>query len=217
VRAARAAAHERARIARELHDVVAHSLSMIVVQAAAERRVLRPEESSTHSVLESIELTGRQAMVELRRLLGVLRKDDDDVPLLSPQPGLRLLPQLVSELGDSGIQVDVTTEGDLSAIPPGLDLSVYRIIQESLTNVVKHARATRAEVQIHRHRQSIEIGVTDNGRGDDPEANQLGFGLIGMRERVAVYGGEVDAGPMMDGGYKVRVVLPFEVGERAVS
>jgi len=213
-RMAEAAAQERARIARELHDVVAHSLSTIVVQAAAERRVLDDDNSATRAVLESIEVTGRQAMVELRRLLGVLRTDDS-ISLRSPQPGLHLLPQLVQQLGDSGIEVVVSTEGNSQAIPSGVDLSAYRIVQESLTNVLKHSGATQATVRIRSHRQSVEIEVTDNGGGTGVDASEAGFGLVGMRERANVYGGTVEAGPdTTGGGYRVRAVLPLEAGEQ---
>lgn len=210
-RAQRAAEVERSRIARELHDVVAHGLSMIVVQAAAERRVLPTGQESTGAVLEAIEHAGRQAMTELRRLLGVLRKDDFPVSL-APQPGLSGLPQLVAELADAGVAVAVSTTGDVSRLPPGLDLSVYRIIQESLTNVVKHAHASRADVEVRCRPQSLEIDVRDDGTGGG-SARGEGFGLIGMRERVAVYGGHVQAGRLEGGGYRVHAVLPFEAAE----
>jgi len=210
-RTRRAAELERSRIARELHDVVAHGLSMIVVQAAAERRVLKPGQESTGAVLEAIEHSGRQAMTELRRLLGVLRRDDGPISL-SPQPGLSRLPELVAELAESGVAVQVSTMGDVSRLPPGLDLSVYRIIQESLTNVLKHAHASRADVQVHCRPQSLEIDVLDDGIGGSPAPGD-GFGLIGMRERVAVYGGSVHAGRAEGGGYQVHAVLPFEAAE----
>jgi signal transduction histidine kinase len=209
-RAQQAAERERSRIARELHDVVAHGLSMIVVQAAAERRVLPPGQASTGAVLEAIEHAGRQAMTELRRLLGVLRKDDFPVSL-APQPGLSELPQLVADLAEAGVAVLVSTTGDVSRLPPGLDLSVYRIIQESLTNVVKHAHASRADVQVRCRPQSLEIDVRDDGIGSG--SRNGGFGLIGMRERVTVYGGHVQAGPLEGGGYRVHAVLPFEAAE----
>ena len=213
-RARRAAELERSRIARELHDVVAHALSMIVVQAAAERRVLAPGQASTAAVLEAIEHAGRQAMTELRRLLGVLRKDDL-TPSLAPQPGLSKLPELISELAEAGVAVQVSTQGDVTRLPPGLDLSVYRIIQESLTNVMKHAHATRADVQVHCRPQSLEIEVVDDGRGG-AAVGLDGFGLIGMRERAAVYGGRVQAGLLDGGGYRVHAVLPFDAAELQV-
>ncbi len=213
-RARRAAELERSRIARELHDVVAHALSMIVVQAAAERRVLPAGQESTDTVLAAIEHAGRQAMTELRRLLGVLRRDDI-APSLTPQPGLSRLPDLVAELAEAGVAVQVSTQGDLSRLPAGLDLSVYRIIQESLTNVMKHAQASRADVQVHCRPQALEIDVVDDGNGAGAAGGD-GFGLIGMRERVAVYGGRVQAGRVDSGGYRVHAVLPFEAAELQV-
>ncbi len=144
--------------------MVAHALSMIVVQAAAERRVLAAGQESTDTVLAAIEHAGRQAMTELRRLLGVLRRDDI-APSLTPQPGLSRLPDLVAELAEAGVAVQVSTQGDLSRLPAGLDLSVYRIIQESLTNVMKHAQASRADVQVHCRPQALEIDVVDDGTG----------------------------------------------------
>jgi signal transduction histidine kinase len=219
--AAQAAERERSRIARELHDVVAHSISMIVIQAAAERRVLTAGQESTGAVLEAIEHTGRQAMAELRRMLGVLRRDDRPLSL-SPQPSLSQLPDLVTQLAETNLLVEVFTEGELSRLPPGLDLSAYRIIQESLTNVLKHASATRADVRVRCRAQAVEIEVHDNGRGEPgdrgdahAESARGGFGLIGMRERAAVYGGHVQAGRADAGGYLVRAVLPFDAEEVA--
>ncbi len=150
-------------------------------------------------------------MTELRRLLGVLRKDDFLVSL-APQPGLSGLPQLVAELAEAGVAVQVSTTGDVSRLPPGLDLSVYRIIQESLTNVVKHAHASRADVQVRCRPQSLEIDVRNDGTGGESSRGE-GFGLIGMRERVTVYGGRVRAGRLEGGGYRVHAVLPFEAAE----
>jgi len=213
-RAARAVAAERSRIARELHDVIAHSLSVIVVQAAAERRVLPAGQDSTAETLDAIEHSGRQAMTELRRLLGLLRKDDGE-PSLAPQPGLSRLSDLVAEICEAGIEVDVRADGDLAAIPRGLDLSAYRIVQECLTNVIKHARAHRAEVVITCRGRCIDIEVTDDGTAAGPPTAD-GFGLLGMRERVSVYGGTVQAGRRDGGGYRVHARLPFEAGELAL-
>ncbi len=213
-RAARAVAAERSRIARELHDVIAHSLSVIVVQAAAERRVLPAGQDSTAETLDAIEHSGRQAMTELRRLLGLLRKDDGE-PSLAPQPGLSRLGDLVAEVREAGIEVDVRADGDLAAIPRGLDLSAYRIVQECLTNVIKHARARRAEVVITCRGRCIDIEVTDDGTAAGPPTAD-GFGLLGMRERVSVYGGTVQAGRRDGGGYQVHARLPFEAGELAL-
>jgi signal transduction histidine kinase len=211
----KAAERERSRIARELHDVIAHSLSLIVVQAAAERRTLGSEDQSSAAVLATIENTGRQAMAELRRLLGVLRKDDAELRL-SPQPGLAQLPALVAQLNATGVEVEVNTAGEIARLPPGIDLSAYRIIQECLTNVVKHACATQAKIDLTCHRRSMEIEVTDNGHGSITDGHRRGYGLIGMRERAAVYEGEVEAGPLPTGGYKVRALLRFDPSELAV-
>jgi signal transduction histidine kinase len=210
-RAARAVETERARIARELHDAIANSLSIIVVQAAAERRVLPAGLPSTAETLESIEQSGRLAMTELRRLLGLLRKGDGE-PSLAPQPGLRRLDDLVAQVREAGVEVNVATEGDLAAIPLGLDLSAYRILQESLTNVIKHARAHRVQISLRCQGRIVDIDVTDDGTAAAPVTAD-GFGLLGMRERVTVYGGTVEVGPCDAGGYRVHARLPFEVGE----
>jgi signal transduction histidine kinase len=213
-RAAQAVTAERARIARELHDVIAHSLSVIVVQAAAERRVLPAGQQSTVETLDSIEQSGRQAMTELRRLLGLLRKGDG-APSLAPQPGLDGVGDLVAKAREAGVAVHVRTDGDLTGIPRGVDLSAYRIVQESLTNVLKHARARHVEVLLRSRGRCVEIDVTDDGTAA-PGPGTGGLGLIGMRERVAVYGGTVQAGPLDQGGYQVRAMLPFEAGEQVL-
>ena len=213
-RAAQAVTAERARIARELHDVIAHSLSVIVVQAAAERRVLPAGQQSTAETLDSIEQSGRQAMTELRRLLGLLRKGDG-APSLAPQPGLDGVGDLVAKAREAGVAVRVRTDGDLTGIPRGVDLSAYRIVQESLTNVLKHARARHVEVLLRSRGRCVEIDVTDDGTAA-PGPGTGGLGLIGMRERVAVYGGTVQAGPLDQGGYQVRAMLPFEAGEQVL-
>ena len=211
--AARAVATERSRIARELHDVIAHSLSVIVVQAAAERRVLGPGRDSTAETLESIEQAGRQAMTELRRLLGLLRKSDGELSL-APQPGLGELGDLVAEVREAGVEVDMRTDGDLAVLPRGLDLTAYRIVQECLTNVLKHAGAHRVEVSLRCLGRCLDIDVTDDGtsaRAPSPG----GFGLVGMRERVSVYGGTVQAGHRDGGGFRVHARLPVKAGDQA--
>jgi signal transduction histidine kinase len=205
-RARTAVADERARIARELHDVIAHSLSVIVVQAAAERRVAA-EQESTRDVLLAIEQAGREALVELRRLLGILRKNRGD-PSLLPQPSLGHIDALVEHVRGAGASVEVRIEGEVSPLPPGVDVSAYRIVQEALTNVLKHAGAARAEVVIRYGRRDIELEVRDDGRGPVNEPGD-GHGLIGMRERVAVYGGVIEAGRRDGGGYELRVRLPL--------
>jgi signal transduction histidine kinase len=211
--AARAVAAERSRIARELHDVIAHSLSVIVVQAAAERRVLGPGRDSTADTLASIEQAGRQAMTELRRLLGLLRKSDGEVSL-APQPGLGELGDLVAEVREAGVEVDVRTDGDLAVLPRGLDLTAYRIVQEALTNVLKHAAAHRAQVSLRCLGRCLDIDVTDDGTSA-AAASPGGFGLVGMRERVSVYGGTVQVGYRDGGGFRVHASLPVEAGDQA--
>jgi signal transduction histidine kinase len=211
--AARAVAAERSRIARELHDVIAHSLSVIVVQAAAERRVLGPGRDSTAETLGSIEQAGRQAMTELRRLLGLLRKSDGELSL-APQPGLGELGDLVAEVREAGVEVDVRTGGDLAVLPRGLDLTAYRIVQECLTNVLKHAGAHRVEISLCCLGRCLDIDVTDDGTSAGVPSPG-GFGLVGMRERVSVYGGTVQAGARDGGGFRVHARLPVEAGDQA--
>jgi signal transduction histidine kinase len=202
-----AVAEERARIARELHDVIAHSLSVIVVQAAAERRVLDHEHATTREVLASIEHTGRQALVELRRLLGVIRKTNDR-PALRPQPTLAHLDELLAQVREAGLAVQLQTQGEPVPLPPGVDLSAYRIVQEALTNVLKHAHASRAEVLVCYHPGELELEVSDDGQG--PADGPGGHGLVGMRERVALYGGTLEAGLRDGGGYRLHARLRFE-------
>jgi signal transduction histidine kinase len=210
---ARAVDDERARIARELHDVVAHSLSVIVVQAGAERRSLRgPEvdEESIDAALGSIERVGREALVDLRRLLGLLRRTDDPVAL-SPQPGLAQLDDLLSTVREAGLQVDVEVSGDRSPLPPGLDLTAYRIVQEALTNVLKHANARCVRVGVAFQRTHLDLEVADDGSpgpGNPIAAAGPGHGLIGMRERVNVFGGTISAGSAAGGGWTVHARLP---------
>jgi len=203
-----AVTEERSRIARELHDVIAHSLSVIVVQAAAERRVLGQEHATTKEVLGSIEHTGRQALVELRRLLGVIRKTDEG-PTLRPQPTLEHLDELIEQVREAGLVVQLRIQGEPVPLPPGVDLSAYRIVQEALTNVLKHADATRAEVLVGYHTSELELEVSDDGRGPVGAAGG-GHGLVGMRERVALYGGVLEAGRRDGGGYRLHARLRFE-------
>jgi signal transduction histidine kinase len=203
-----AVTEERARIARELHDVIAHSLSVIVVQAAAERRVLGQEHATTREVLGAIEHTGRQALVELRRLLGVIRKTDDR-PALRPQPTLARLDELLAQVRDAGLAVQLQTQGEPVPLPPGVDLSAYRIVQEALTNVLKHANARHVEVLVCYRPGELEVEVTDDGQGPTDEPGG-GHGLVGMRERVALYGGALEAGQRDGGGYRLHARLRFE-------
>lgn len=212
-RTAEAVEQERSRIARELHDVVAHSLSVIVVQAAAERRAVAngtTDTEATGAVLASVERAGREALVDLRRLLGLLRKVDE-TPSLAPQPSLAQLDVLVAPLQDAGIDVAVHVDGSAEPLPAGVDLTAYRIVQESLTNVLKHAHAHRVEIVIGHRSGRVDIDVIDDGdaSGRDPAAPGGGHGLLGMRERVSIFGGTMTTGPRPDGGWAVRARLPI--------
>jgi len=205
---AEAAADERARIARELHDVIAHSVSLIVVQAGAERRLLAAEEQRTAQTLETIETSGREALTELRRLLGVLRVPSED--RLAPQPGLARLPDLVAESANAGQQVELEVSGDPVELAPGLDLTAYRIVQEGLTNARKHAPGRPVAVALRWQERLLEIEIDNAEQAAAVEANDAGHGLIGMRERVAMYEGSLEAGPNGDGRFRVRARLPIE-------
>jgi signal transduction histidine kinase len=207
-RARAARAEERARIARDLHDVISHNVSVMVLQASVERRLLDGERESTREALHSIEQAGRDALAELRRLLGVLRKETE-APALTPQPSLNHLDALVDQVRDAGLPVDVRIEGTPESLSPGLDLSAYRIVQEGLTNVLKHAGPAHAEVVVRYRGGELELEVSDDGRGPT-NGRGRGHGLIGMRERVALYGGVLEAGARNGGGYELRVRLPLE-------
>jgi signal transduction histidine kinase len=202
-----AVAEERARIARELHDIVAHNVSVMTVQAGAVRRLLAPEQERERETLLGVEQTGREALNEMRRLLGMLRATDEAHALL-PQPSLRHLDTLVSQVRDAGVPVDVRVEGEPVDLPPGLDLSAYRIVQEALTNTLKHAGPARAEVVVRYGDHQLELEIVDDGRGG-ANGSGSGSGLVGMRERAALVGGNVEAGPARDGGYTVRARLPL--------
>jgi signal transduction histidine kinase len=206
-----AVAHERARIARELHDLVAHSLAVIVLQAQAADRVLDTDLASARRALEAIDTTGRAGLEELRRLLELLvdeAKDDD----LEPQPSLQHLDHLVERVRDAGLPVSVTVEGEARPLSPGVDLSAYRIVQEALTNTLKHAgRPASATVGVTYRPEAVDIRVVDSGTSATPAAgsdSRPGHGLIGMRERAALYGGQIEVGPLADGGFGVQVTLP---------
>jgi signal transduction histidine kinase len=202
-----AVVEERARIARELHDVIAHHVSVIVLQAGAERRVLDGANTSTREVLETVERTGRSALTEMRRLLGMLRGDASDP--LTPQPGLTDVPTLVGQLREAGLPVELHVEGELLELPVGIELSAYRIVQEALTNALKHAGEASATVNIRHGLDSLELEIVDDGAGTPALVASGGHGLVGMRERVALYGGRLDAGRRPGGGFAVRVLLPI--------
>jgi len=206
-RAREAVAEERARIARELHDVVTHALSVIVLHARGARRSLNADSAELREPLDTIEHSGRQAMDEMRRLLGVLR-DTHEEPALSPRPSLNRLDEMLEGVRAAGLQVDLELDGDLEELPPGLDVSAYRIVQEALTNALKHAGPARARLVIRRTPAELEIEVADDGQGE-ANGDGGGYGLAGMRERVAVYGGELQAGNRTEGGYVLNARLPL--------
>ena len=201
-----AVAVERGRIARELHDVVAHNVSMMVVQAGAADRVLEGDQPDVRRALAAIAGTGRETVDEMRLLLGVVRSDAGEG--LSPQPGLGDLDQLVSNVRSAGLHVDLRVEGERSPLSPGVDLSAYRIVQEALTNVLKHAESATVEVTVRYANDAVQVEVCDDGRPREPTAGG-GNGLIGMRERVAMLGGEFRAGARRDGGFAVFARLPI--------
>jgi signal transduction histidine kinase len=203
-----AVVEERARIARELHDAIAHNVSMMVVQAGAERRIVGEQNRSTREVLETIEQIGRNALTEMRRLVGMLRSDGDNP--LAPQPGLADLETLVRQVSDAGLKTNLRVEGEQRELPVGIELSAYRIVQEALTNTLKHADAAHANVLVRYGRDSLELEVSDEGGRPREAAVSGGHGLVGMRERVALYGGSLEAGRRATGGFTVRVLLPIQ-------
>jgi signal transduction histidine kinase len=208
-RARRAVAAERSRIARELHDVISHNVSVMVVQAAAGRDVFASRPEQARSALGSIESIGREALVELRRLLGVVSADDaGDAGGFSPQPGLARLPELVEQVGAGGLHVELTVDGRARDLPAGVDLSAFRIVQEALTNTLKHARASRAQVSVRYADDALEVEVIDDGSAGNGGGG--GRGIVGMRERAALLGGELSAGPRPAGGFAVRARMPLE-------
>jgi signal transduction histidine kinase len=202
-----AVAEERTRIARELHDVVAHAISVIVLQARGARHSLDAEPREARNAIDAIEHTASQALREMRRLLGVLRGDDGDAAL-APQPSLAELDTLVAHVRDAGLPVEVKIEGRPRELAPGVDLSAFRIVQEALTNALKHAGPARAQVLVRYGEDALEVEVADTG-GGALNGGGGGHGLAGMRERVAVFGGKLETGPRSGGGYAVRARLPL--------
>jgi signal transduction histidine kinase len=198
---------ERSRIARELHDVVAHSISVMVLQARGGRRVLEADPSEARDAFAVIERTGHQALEEMRRLLGMLRASDEELAL-APQPSLQQLDRLIEQVRTAGLPVEVTVEGRPGELPPGVDLSAYRIVQEALTNALKHAGPARARVTVRYREDELELEIADDGPGIG-DGGGSGHGLIGMRERVSVYGGDLQAGRRPEGGYALRARLPL--------
>ena len=211
--ALRAAGEEKAHIARELHDVIAHSVSVIVVQAAAADDVFDERPDQARQALRSIERSGREAMAELRRLLGAVRPDGDARLEPGPHPGLDRVEELAEPLRAAGLGVDVRREGEPASLPAGVELSAYRIVQEALTNTLRHAGASRAEVTLRYRADEVELEVRDDGNGAGPgDAGASGQGLTGMRERALLLGGTLEAAPLPSGGYRVHARLPLEAG-----
>jgi signal transduction histidine kinase len=211
-----ALAEERARIARELHDIVAHCVSVMVVQAGAAEDLLDRDPGSARAPLSSVQETGRQAVGELSRMLGLLRADRAG-PALAPQPGTADLADLVEHMARIGLPVDLTVEGPARPLPPGLDLAVYRIVQEALTNALKHAAPTVARVTLHYDDQGVRVTVRDGGRrggSGTTDKIRVGHGLIGMRERVALYGGSLETAGAPGAGFTVTANLPLPADER---
>jgi signal transduction histidine kinase len=207
---------ERARIARELHDVIAHSVSVMVIQAAGARTVMDRDPVRAESALRSVERAGREALAEMRRLLGVLA-DGQDLRALAPQPGLEDLPELVSSTRAAGLNASIRVDGDPVAVTQGLSLCAYRVVQEALMNTLKHAGPTQAEVYLRWCEDALELRVSDTGRVaargvGEPVAGSSGHGIAGMRERAALHGGSVQAGSAPDGGFVVRATIPLIAG-----
>ena len=203
-----AVAEERARIARELHDIVAHAVSVMVLQVGAVRHKLPDDQREDRDALSHVEQAGRSALSEMRRLLDAMRGDGEDAEL-APQPGLDRVDALIGEVGRAGLPVHLHVEGEPFALPRGIDISAYRIVQEGLTNALKHANAHRADVALHYAPEQLTIEVRDDGNGAaSAAANGVGYGLVGIRERVKLYGGEMSAGRAHDGGFVLTTRLP---------
>jgi signal transduction histidine kinase len=214
--ARRAVADERLHIARELHDVVAHSMGVIAVQASVGTHVMDEQPEEARRALQAIASVSRSTLAEIRRMLGVLRESTDDAidrgPAYTPAPGLDELDRLVREVQGAGVPVDVSYEGARVELPRGIDVTGYRIVQEALTNVLRHAGRAHASVLVRYAPGALCLEIIDDGRGVNGRAESTergGHGLIGMRERVAVYGGTLEAGPRVGGGFRVAVRLPY--------
>ncbi len=205
-----AVAEERARIARELHDVVAHAVSVMVLQVGALRHRLPVEDWTSRETLRNVEEAGRDALTEMRRLLDAMRREGDPLDL-APQPGLGGIAALLATVRAAGLDTDLHVHGEAVDLPPGLALSAYRITQEGLTNVIKHAHTHHAEVHLRYSTDSLELEVRDDGVGPTT-TDSLGHGLVGIRERVTLYGGSMTAGPTETGGFALRARLPLGPG-----
>jgi signal transduction histidine kinase len=202
-----AVAQERSRIARELHDIISHSISVITIQTQAVRKRLGPEQAAEIDDLRGIEGTARQAMAEMRRLLGVLRSDEDP-PALAPQPGLDQLPRLIAETRSAGVDVELRIAGDPVPLPPGIDLAAYRVLQEALTNVRKHAAGANALVDVRYGDSGLALLVANEAPRAEASPGSAGHGLIGMRERIALYGGTLQVDRQPSGRFSLHATLP---------
>jgi signal transduction histidine kinase len=199
---------ERQRIARELHDVIAHAIAVVVVQARGGRRMLDHDPADSRRAFDAIERTGEQALGEMRRLLGLLRESDDELSR-APLPSLARIADLAEQVRAAGLAVELDIEGEPVELPPGVDLSAYRIVQEALTNALKHAGPAQARVHIRFGDDAVELEIVDDGLGRG-SGNGSGNGLVGLRERAAIVGGELAAGPRSGGGFAVRAALPYD-------
>jgi signal transduction histidine kinase len=209
-RARATVADERARIARELHDLVAHNVSVMVVQAAGARRIAQADPARAEEAMAEVERTGRAALAEMRRMIVVMRQDGESATL-APQPGLYDIDTLMDTARAAGLPVHVRVEGEPRQLSPATDVSAYRILQEGLTNTLKHAGPACAEVLLRYGNGHIELEILDDGRGmDGTNGNVDGHGLVGMRERVAFCSGTLETGPRPEGGYRVRATLPVD-------
>ena len=217
--AQRAASDERRRIAREMHDVVAHSVSVMVVQAGGARRILERDPERAVAAAAQIERTGREALAEMRRLLGVLHRDDDEHDARAPQPTMAGVGALVERAREAGQPVELHVEGERRSLPAGLDLAAFRVVQEGLTNALKYAEHAPTDVHVRWSARTLELEILDRGPG--PARDRLGgdggHGLVGMRERVKLYGGELEAGRRRGGGFRIRAKLPLVRDETTVE
>jgi signal transduction histidine kinase len=207
-----AVAEERSRIARELHDIVAHAVSVMVLQVGAVRHKLPAVLEEDKDALSGVEQAGRRALTEMRRLLAAMRREGEEAEL-TPQPGLDGLDSLLAEINRAGLPVELHVDGDPVPLPRGIDLSAYRIVQEGLTNALKHAHASDADVTVRYLPDGLEIEIRDNGQGSST-TDGLGHGLVGVRERVKIYGGEMSAGTANGGGFVLSTRLPLGIDER---
>jgi signal transduction histidine kinase len=210
-RALQAAADERARVARELHDVLAHSVSVMVIQAGAARRIAPVDREASREALRAVQASGREALAELRRMVGVMRRGEPAAD--THEPSMEQLHELVARARAAGLPVEVRVEGERTPLPAGVDLAAYRVIQECLTNTIKHAGPAHTRVLVRYADEALEIEVSDTGRGPGASTRPQdgsGHGLVGMRERVALYDGELQAGRRRGGGFTVKARIPLQ-------